>query len=51
MYLLILVVSWILISLGQFVRLGSKVSKLKVQSFVAIALKPNQIIKLFSELK
>jgi hypothetical protein len=47
MYLLILVGSWILISLGQVVRLGSKVSKLKVPSFVAIAIRTqsdNQLI-------
>jgi hypothetical protein len=47
MYLLILVGSWILISLGQVVRLGSKVAKLKVPSFVVIAIKTqldNQLI-------
>lgn len=47
MYLLILVGSWILISLGQVVRLGYKVSKLEVWSFVAITIitqSDNQLI-------
>ncbi len=47
MYLLILAGSWILISLGQVVRLGYKVSKLEVRSFVAITIitiSDNQLI-------
>jgi len=47
MYLLILVGAWILISLSQVTRLGSKVLKLKVSSFVTIAIKTeldNQLI-------
>jgi hypothetical protein len=47
MYLLILVGFWILISLSQVARLGSKVYKLKVPSFVGIAIRTqldNQLI-------